>query len=57
MECWVRSFVACYGLRVAGHAQQSLVCNISTRNLERETRNASISTLQYSISPILQHSL
>jgi len=47
MEYWVRSFVACYGLRVAGHAQQSLVCNILTRNPERETRNASISTLQY----------
>jgi hypothetical protein len=40
MECWVRSFVACYELRVAGHAQQSLVCNILTRNAERETRNA-----------------
>jgi hypothetical protein len=45
MECWVRSFVACYGLRVASHALQRLVCNILTRYPQRKTRNTSISTL------------
>ena len=39
LEIWVRSFVACYGLRVAGYILQSLDCNILTRNPERETRN------------------
>jgi hypothetical protein len=48
MEGWIRSFVTSYGLRVASYAPQRLVCNILTRNPERETRNASISTLQYS---------
>jgi hypothetical protein len=42
LECWsngvlIRSFVACYGLRVASHALQSLVCIILTRYPERET--------------------
>ena len=40
MECWVRSFVACYGLRVASHALQRLVRNILTRNSQHATRNA-----------------
>jgi len=31
------SFVACCGLRVASYALQRLVCNILTRNPERET--------------------
>jgi len=39
LESWVRSFVARCGIRVASHALPSLVCNILTRNPERETRN------------------
>jgi hypothetical protein len=37
MEGWIRSFVTSYGLRVASYAPQRLVCNILTRNPERET--------------------
>jgi hypothetical protein len=44
VELWICFFVACYGLRVASYPTQKLVCNILTRNPERETRNASIST-------------
>ncbi len=51
MECWIRSFVVRYGLRVAGYARQSLVCNILTRNAKLETLQ-----FRYPDTPSLQYS-
>ena len=52
MEYWVCFFVACYGLRVAGHALESLVCNVLPG-----TRNAKLEALQFhhSNTPLLHY--
>ena len=43
VERCVYSSVTCYEVRVASIALESFVCNILTRNPDRETRNTSIS--------------